>query len=134
MLILPLRHSAWLAPSLMILHGLGVLALWLAALPLWVSALGTVPVLASLCYYRRAVSALANAGNRELRLQWGYGELVIDAQKQRLGLPAVTHQSSVLTVLRFGRRCQLFIWPDTLDSEQHRLLRRYLRELPDRSG
>lgn len=128
-LLLRPRRSPALASGILVMHGLGVLALWLSALP-WPAALGLSLILvasARLAWYEM---------QRVRELQWGAGATwrihLADGQVRRALLMVPASRSLPWWVmlafqLEGGGRLSVMLPRDSLSADDFRRLRARLR-------
>lgn len=133
MLNLTLRPSPWVPPALMLLHSLAFLAPWSSQLSRqspWLAALVSLLVLAhGLRHWREWLVSHP----RELSIGAAGCELRECGRVCRFALPRPVYRGPLLSVLRLegmgaARPRSLLLWPDSLEAEAWRRLRRWLRE------
>jgi hypothetical protein len=124
---LTLRPSRVYRLVMTLVHGLALLGVWLAALPVWTQAAMTLGLLLSVIWAWREISS----GPRGLRVsQSGQVELFDGEWRaaQIKGRPVVLPWLVSLTLMpEAGKTRQLMIWADSAEAELLRKLRVWLR-------
>lgn len=134
MLNIALQPSKLLQRAILLLHGVAIAALWLAALPDWLRGLATAGLLASAFWYRRQYGTAAPRQVTRLSID-DEGECTIstkdgaDYTGRVLGSSLVTPLLSVVRIRAHNRRFtrSVVLLPDVTSDEEYRRLRVHLR-------
>jgi hypothetical protein len=130
---LSLRPSRIYSAVMALAHGLALLGIWLAALPVGAQAMLTLALSVSVIWAWREISS----GPRGLRVsQSGQMELQDGEWRaaQIKGRPVVLPWLISLTLVsEAGKTCRLMFWPDCADADLLRKLRVWLRWGPQQT-